>query len=74
MPRYAVIDVGTNSVNYRGRSVDDRRRVVGLQPQRADVILAGACIIKTVMAKLGKDSLLVSDHGLRHGLLVERFG
>jgi exopolyphosphatase/guanosine-5'-triphosphate,3'-diphosphate pyrophosphatase len=59
---------------YRSRSVDDRRRVVGLQPQRADVILAGACIVQTVMAKLGKDSLRVSDHGLRHGLLVERFG
>src|SRR5262245_28299639 len=59
---------------YRGRSVDERREVVGLQPQRADVILAGACIVKTVMSKLGKDALLVSDHGLRHGLLLERFG
>jgi exopolyphosphatase / guanosine-5'-triphosphate,3'-diphosphate pyrophosphatase len=59
---------------YRSRSVEERRRVVGLQPQRAEVILAGACIVKTVMWKLGKDSLLVSDHGLRHGLLVERFG
>ena len=59
---------------YRRRSVDERRRIVGLQPQRADVILAGACIVLTVMANLGKDSLRVSDHGLRHGLLVERFG
>jgi exopolyphosphatase/guanosine-5'-triphosphate,3'-diphosphate pyrophosphatase len=59
---------------YRSRSVDDRRSIVGLQPQRADVILAGACTVLTVMAKLGKDSLRVSDHGLRHGLLVERFG
>ena len=59
---------------YRSRSVEERRRVIGLQPQRAEVILAGACIVKTVMSKLGKDSLLVSDHGLRHGLLVERFG
>ncbi len=59
---------------YRGRSVEERRRVVGLQSKRADVILAGACIVTTVMSKLGQDSLLVSDHGLRHGLLVERFG
>src|SRR5262249_62065805 len=58
---------------YRSRSVDERRGVAGLQRARADVILAGACIIRTVMSKLGKDSLLVSDHGLRHGLLVERF-
>jgi exopolyphosphatase / guanosine-5'-triphosphate,3'-diphosphate pyrophosphatase len=59
---------------YRSHSIDDRRRIVGLQRERADVILAGACIVRTVMTKLGKDSLRVSDHGLRHGLLVERFG
>jgi len=58
---------------YRTRSVDERRTIVGLQPARADVILAGACIVRTVMVKLGKDTLSVSDRGLRHGLLVDRF-
>ena len=33
-----------------------------------------ACIVKTVMDKLGQDLLIVSDRGLRHGVLVERFG
>jgi len=47
---------------------------VGLQPKRADVILAGACIVRAVIAKLGRESAVVSDRGLRHGLLVERFG
>lgn len=56
-----------------GKSLDDRRKIVGLQPKRADVILAGACIVKTVMEKLGKDKLSVSDRGLRHGLLIDRF-
>jgi exopolyphosphatase/guanosine-5'-triphosphate,3'-diphosphate pyrophosphatase len=59
---------------YRARPVEERRLVIGLQPERADVILAGACIVKTVMDKLGKDRLTVSDRGLRHGLLVDRFG
>ena len=54
--------------------LEGRRRIVGLQPSRAEVILAGACIVRTVMEKLGKDTLSVSDRGLRHGLLVERFG
>ena len=48
--------------------------IVGLQPARAEVILAGACIVRTVMDLLGHDTLTVSDRGLRHGLLVERFG
>ncbi len=59
---------------YRTRTADERRQIVGLQPKRAEVILAGACIVRTVMAKLARGSLTVSDRGLRHGLLVERFG
>ena len=58
---------------YRSQSVDDRRKIIGLQPKRADVILAGACVVKTVMDKLKKDALRVSDRGLRHGLLIDRF-
>jgi exopolyphosphatase/guanosine-5'-triphosphate,3'-diphosphate pyrophosphatase len=59
---------------YRSRSADERRKVVGLQRERAEVILAGACVVKTVMSKLRKDAFTVSDRGLRHGLLVDRFG
>ena len=59
---------------YRSKSADERRSIVGLQPKRADVILAGACIVNIVMDKLGKDRLSVSDRGLRHGLLIDRFG
>ncbi len=59
---------------YRTRDATARRTTVGLQPKRADVILAGACIVRTVMEKLGREALTVSDRGLRHGLLVERFG
>jgi len=58
---------------YRSKSLDERRAIIGLQPKRADVILAGACIVKIVMDKLGKDRLSVSDRGLRHGLLIDRF-
>jgi exopolyphosphatase/guanosine-5'-triphosphate,3'-diphosphate pyrophosphatase len=59
---------------YRTRSAEQRREIVGLQPARAEVILAGACIVRTVLEKLQCDELTVSDRGLRHGLLVERFG
>lgn len=59
---------------YRSQDADARRAIVGLQPKRAEVILAGACIVRTVMEMLGKDTLTVSDRGLRHGVLAERFG
>jgi exopolyphosphatase / guanosine-5'-triphosphate,3'-diphosphate pyrophosphatase len=59
---------------YRSRDAEARRAIVGLQPKRAEVILAGACIVRTIMDKLGQQSLTVSDRGLRHGLLAHRFG
>jgi exopolyphosphatase / guanosine-5'-triphosphate,3'-diphosphate pyrophosphatase len=59
---------------YRTRDADGRRTVVGLQPKRAEVILAGACIVRTIMDRLGVPRLTVSDRGLRHGVLAERFG
>ena len=37
---------------YRTRSADERRHIAGLQPARADVILAGACIVRTIFTKL----------------------
>ena len=40
---------------YRSRDADARRSIIGLQPKRAEVILAGACIVRTVLQKLGKD-------------------
>jgi exopolyphosphatase/guanosine-5'-triphosphate,3'-diphosphate pyrophosphatase len=59
---------------YRSKDAEARRSIVGLQPKRAEVILAGANVIRTVMERLGVDRLTVSDRGLRHGVLVERFG
>jgi exopolyphosphatase/guanosine-5'-triphosphate,3'-diphosphate pyrophosphatase len=58
---------------YRERDADERREIVGLQPNRAEVILAGCCIVRSVLAMLDAESLKVSDRGLRHGVLVERF-
>jgi exopolyphosphatase / guanosine-5'-triphosphate,3'-diphosphate pyrophosphatase len=59
---------------YRSLDADGRRSIVGLQPKRAEVMLAGALIVRTVMEKLGAEALVVSDRGLRHGVLLERFG
>lgn len=59
---------------YASRDADARRTIAGLQPKRAEVILAGACIVRSIMEKLGATSMTVSDRGLRHGVLIERFG
>jgi exopolyphosphatase/guanosine-5'-triphosphate,3'-diphosphate pyrophosphatase len=51
-----------------------RRTLPGLQPKRADVIPAGALILEAAARRLGAAGVRVSDHGLRWGLLADRFG
>jgi exopolyphosphatase / guanosine-5'-triphosphate,3'-diphosphate pyrophosphatase len=45
----------------------------GMEPRRADVIVAGAAVVAEAMRVLGMDRLTVSDRGVRWGLLYDRF-
>jgi exopolyphosphatase / guanosine-5'-triphosphate,3'-diphosphate pyrophosphatase len=49
----------------------DRAGLPGLEKGREEVIAAGAIIIRTIMETLGLSSLLVSDLGLREGVLID---
>jgi len=48
-----------------------RRQVPGLDPGRADVIIAGALIVDEVRDKAQARALVVSDRGVRYGLAKE---
>ncbi len=47
----------------------ERQRLPGLQPKRADVIVAGALIVRDLLRRAGASRLVVSDRGVRFGLL-----
>ena len=49
----------------------ERRGIPGLEPGRADIILAGAAILAVSMERLGYHELQVSDDGLREGILID---
>ncbi len=49
----------------------ERERFAGLDPRRADVILAGALILQAIAERAGVAAILVSDRGIRWGLLYE---
>ena len=53
------------------RKKADRIGLPGLENGREEVIAAGAIIIRTVMETLGMPSVLVSDLGLREGVLID---
>lgn len=66
-------DVESQVGRFREQTVAARRRIVGLHPKRADIILAGAAIVLAVLRRLDADRLLVSDRGLRHGVIFDRY-
>ncbi|MES2964621.1 MAG: Ppx/GppA phosphatase family protein [Bdellovibrionota bacterium] len=49
-------------------SVEERQKLAGMEPKRADVIVAGALILKSSCEALGATGLEVSVRGLRYGL------
>lgn len=51
----------------------ERRRLPGLNSDRADIILPGALVLQAVMARLQVEELTVSINGLREGLFFEHF-
>jgi exopolyphosphatase/guanosine-5'-triphosphate,3'-diphosphate pyrophosphatase len=56
-----------------GLTVAGRAALPGMEPKRADVIVAGGAIVLEVMRAAGFDRLTVSDRGVRWGLIYDRF-
>lgn len=53
------------------RPLEERKTTVGLEPKRADVIVAGGLVALALLEHLGVDALVVSDRGVRWGLAEE---
>jgi exopolyphosphatase/guanosine-5'-triphosphate,3'-diphosphate pyrophosphatase len=52
-------------------TVEERRQIAGLDPRRADIILAGALILEEVMDAFELDALTYSDFALREGVMLD---
>ena len=49
-------------------SVSERQQLPGMQPKRADVLVAGATILAATVEALGGDRVIVSTKGVRYGV------
>jgi exopolyphosphatase/guanosine-5'-triphosphate,3'-diphosphate pyrophosphatase len=54
-----------------GLPLERRRALAGLEPARADVIVAGAVILAEVLARLAAERFEVSGRGVRWGVALE---
>ena len=57
---------------YRSKTIAGRKKIPGLSPARAEVILAGAAILYMAMIKIECPSVMISCHGVRYGVLYKK--
>jgi exopolyphosphatase / guanosine-5'-triphosphate,3'-diphosphate pyrophosphatase len=69
--RLTLSEVRRQVALFQGKTIMERKAIPGLEPNRADVILAGACLIERIMTLFHSERVIVSDHGVRYGLLHE---
>ena len=55
------------------RTLSERRNMAGLDHGREDIILAGTMIVQEIMARYGYGNILVSDWGLREGIVMDLY-
>lgn len=52
------------------KTVKERTIVPGLNPDRADIIVAGVAVVEAFMEFSGANQLLVNERGIREGLII----
>ncbi len=72
--RLTLLAVDRLTTRLAALPVAERARLPGLEPGRADVIVPGAIVLAAVLAGLALPAAVVSDAGLREGILLDAVG
>lgn len=75
--RMDVTQIETVAARLARLPLEERRHTTGLEPKRADVIVAGGIVLAEAARALGTTIVTVSDRGVRWGLaleLIEKLG
>src|SRR5204862_6112243 len=51
--------------------LEKRLRVPGLEPRRADLVVAGSILLDEILRRLGADEVTLCDLSLREGLVLD---
>lgn len=51
--------------------LEERLHVSGLDPRRADIVVAGSVLLDTILKKLGTEEITLCDLALREGLILD---
>lgn len=70
---YSLSAISVNRIlkMLNGMDIEERRKVPGLRPERADIIIAGVNIVKSILDSLGLARMIVSECDILYGLALE---
>jgi len=69
----SINDIESQIYRFQSLAIEERAKIPGLNADRADIILAGACIVRAIMDYFRMTDLIVSTNGVRHAVLAEMF-
>lgn len=64
-------EIETQISRFKTLSNDKRKEINGLQPKRADIILAGSSILHEILNSLGHETIKVSDYDNLEGYIFQ---
>lgn len=59
--------------DLKSKTIEERKRIPGLIPERAEVIFAGGVLLDEAMSYLGYPTAIISDRGVKWGYFYEKF-
>ncbi|MBI4125411.1 MAG: Ppx/GppA family phosphatase [Deltaproteobacteria bacterium] len=69
----SVIELKKIIADFKSKTIAERKKIPGLEPGRADVILAGSLLLQKIAGRFGFEEITISDRGVRWGLTYETF-
>ena len=58
---------------FASMNIEERKKIIGLHPQRAKIIPGGAIIILSIIEYFSFKNLRISAWGLRHGIMLDNY-
>ncbi len=63
--------INATVMNLGALKIEERKKIRGLESGREDIIISGAIITQEIMRFFGLNSMVVSDWGLREGIIID---
>lgn len=71
MSEITVEELERNLKLFISKNIEERKEIIGLEPKRADVIIAGTIILITILKELNKGKIVVSESDNLTGAMIK---